>query len=135
MTGQLDIFQPLQPTGVAAHKITTVYHNTTGKNGDELKVAQLKASGQTEKILELFRRHPRTTFTPWEVHFHLGQQLMITSIRRAITTLTDAGHLEKTGERRRSGPAGETSCVWKLKDNRGPLDSTMPVSGSQRPKF
>jgi Fe2+ or Zn2+ uptake regulation protein len=80
-----------------------------------LERATVQASGQAEKILRFFQQHPRTAFTPWDVHLHLGQQLMITSVRRAITTLTDAGHLVKTEERRKSGPADETNCTWKLK--------------------
>lgn len=105
MTDQLDLF---------ASRVSTVYHNTTEKKGAELSEAQTKASKQTETILKLFRDHPRTTFTPWDCFYHMGQQMMITSIRRAITTLTDAGYLEKTGERRRSGPANETSYTWKF---------------------
>ena len=120
MTAQLDIFTTLKtpPTvtsdRVEAIRVSTVYHNTTGKKGDDLNAAQVKASKQTEIILQLFRRHPRTSFTPWDVYNHLGQQMMITSVRRAITTLTDAGHLQRTEERRRSGPAGETNYTWRL---------------------
>lgn len=121
MNAQLDIFQ-CAPSGgltgkvvlVDAKDFSKVYHNTTGKKGYDLNAAQVKASKQTEIILDLFRQHPRTSFTPWDVYNHLGQQMMITSIRRAITTLTDAGHLVKTTERRKSGPANETSFCWKF---------------------
>ena len=106
MNHQLDIFQ--------AHRVGTVYHNTTEKKGEELHKAQIKASGQTEAILKLFQQHPHTSFTPWDVHLHMGQQMMITSIRRAITTLTDSGYLVKTEERRKSGPANETNYTWRL---------------------
>ena len=110
MNHQLDIFQ--------AHRIGPVYHNTTAKTGEDLEKAQVKASGQTEAILKLFQDHPHTSFTPWQIYYHFGQQMMITSIRRAITTLTDGGYLVKTTERRKSGPANETSFCWRLKLNR-----------------
>ncbi len=109
MTAQLDIFSPIQ-----ASRVSTVYHNTTQLKGQELNAAQTRASKQTEVVLRLFQQHPRTGMTPWDVYHHLGQQYMITSIRRSITTLTDAGYLEKTSERRKSGPAGETNYVWRL---------------------
>ena len=40
--------------------------------------------------------------------------MMITSVRRSINTLTKLGYLEKTKERRRSGPANEMNYCWKL---------------------
>jgi len=113
---QLDMFsEMIRDQTLSARRISRVYHNTTAKKGAELERATLKASGQTEKILKFFQQHPHTAFTPWDVHLHLGQQLMITSVRRAITTLTDARYLVKTEERRRSGPAEETNCTWRLK--------------------
>lgn len=90
------------------------YFNTTHLQGEELKEARQRASGQTEKILKFFQQHPYTSFTPWDLYYHFGQQMMVTSIRRAITTLTDAGYLVK-GERRKSGPANETNFTWRLK--------------------
>lgn len=91
-----------------------VHFNTTNLKGKELDKAQTRASKQTEVILSVFQDHPHTWFSPWDVFYHLGQQYMITSVRRAITTLTDAGYLVK-GERKRSGPANEWGYVWKLK--------------------
>lgn len=122
MTSQLDIF-PLKsfnsveddPNILDGRRFSKIFHNTTEKKGVELERAQVKASGQTEIILKVFQQHPRTSFTPWDVWMHLGQQMMITSVRRAITTLTDAGYLVKTEERRKSGPAEETNFTWKLK--------------------
>lgn len=117
---QLDIFTTLKSPPIVtadrveARRVARVYHNTTDKSGTELERVQVKASRQTEQILRFFRQNPHTTFTPWDVHLQLGQQLMITSVRRAITTLTDAGYLVKTGERRR-GLVGEANYTWKLK--------------------
>jgi Fe2+ or Zn2+ uptake regulation protein len=91
-----------------------IFYNTTSKAGDELTQARQAVKGQNEKILKFFQQHPYTWFTPWEIHFHFGQQMFITSIRRAITTLTDQGYLVK-GERKKSGPANETNFTWRLK--------------------
>jgi Fe2+ or Zn2+ uptake regulation protein len=91
-----------------------IFYNTTRLQGEELKVAKTRAANQTDRILKIFQDHPYIWFTPWEIHFYTGQQMMITSVRRAITTLTDQGYLVK-GERRKSGPANETNYTWKLK--------------------
>jgi hypothetical protein len=40
----------------------------------------------------------------------------ITSIRRAMTNLTDAGFLEKT-DHKRKGPKGKAEYIWKVKSN------------------
>lgn len=93
-----------------------IFYNTTHKEGEELKVSRSRVKGQTEKILRFFEQHPRTWFSPWDVYFHMGQQMMITSVRRSITTLTDAGKLEKGGkENRKTGHAGETNYTWRLR--------------------
>jgi hypothetical protein len=114
---QFDLFTTHQsaPT-VTDHK--TVLHgqfyNTNNLSGEELKEKRRKVAGQTAKILKVFEDHPHTTFSPWDLYYHFGQQLMITSIRRAITDLTSGGHLEKC-DRKRSGPANEWNWTWKFK--------------------
>jgi Fe2+ or Zn2+ uptake regulation protein len=97
-----------------AYSLGPVYHNTTSKTGEDLEKAELRASGQTWHILKVFKDYPNLSFTPWDIYDKLERRMMITSIRRAITTLTDGGYLVKTGERRKSGPANETNHVWKL---------------------
>ena len=92
----------------------TTFYNTIHLKGKELERAQVRASGQTEKILKFFRQHPRTWFTPWAVHLHLGQQELITSVRRSITTLTDAGYLVRSEEKVKER-AGASNYQWKLK--------------------
>jgi Fe2+ or Zn2+ uptake regulation protein len=106
---QLDLFHLPD----VRNMIGPVYFNTTSKKGDELEKARVRASGQTEAVLKLFQNHPNTTFSVWEVHFRLGQQYSKSWIGRAITTLTDAGHLEKC-EKRRNGPYNENSYTWRL---------------------
>ena len=108
MTTQLDIF---------ASRFSTVYHNTTHLKGEELRHEQTRASNQDEVVLKFFRNSPYQSFTPYQVYFGLGQQFDRNSVRRAITDLTDAGHLVKTEERRRS-PAGRMNYCWKLNPHR-----------------
>lgn len=92
------------------------FFNTTRLSGQELKDARKKATGQTAVILSVFEDHPDTWFTPWDIFYKLDQRHMITSIRRAITTLT--GEYLVKGERKRSGPANETNYTWKLKQTK-----------------
>lgn len=115
---QFDLFTTYKnaPTVTDAHTAATPlhkYYNTTNLSGDELKEKRHKVAGQTAKILKVFEDHPHTLFTPWDVYYHFGQQIMITSIRRAITDLTTDGHLVKC-DRKRSGPANERNWTWRL---------------------
>jgi hypothetical protein len=60
---------------------------------------------QNEVVLSVFKSHPDTAFTPYEIETVLksmGYSFLITSIRRAINTLTNGIKSKKTGE-------------WKLK--------------------
>ena len=58
---------------------------------------------------------------PWQVHGLLsarGHAWPITSIRRAITTLTKRGLLVKTTRGRHQGPEGAREHVWALPASR-----------------
>ena len=91
------------------------YYNTTELAGDELKKAWSDAETQELKILVLFREHPRVTFTPFEVMRHVfpDGRTPITSVRRAITNLTDSGALVKTPHQR-EGEYGKVCYCWRL---------------------
>ena len=110
---QLDLFRP----HIEAYRMPVVYHNTTQLRGAELDKEQIRASNQDEIVLKFFKSSPYQSFTPYQVYFGLGQQFDRNSVRRAITDLTDAGHLVKTDERRRS-PAGKMNYCWKLNPHR-----------------
>ena len=92
------------------------FYNTISLKGDELKEAEEKAETQEDKVLDFFQRHSRWHYTPWEVRrlVFAGSNVPITSVRRAINNLTDAGKLEKTDEKR-VGPYGKPSYAWALK--------------------
>ena len=115
---QFDLFTTHKTTPtVADHKTAPLhgrFYNTTGLTDQDLINQRRRVSGQTERILKVFEQHPHTAFSPWDVYYHLGQQAMITSVRRAITDLTSEGYLQKC-ERKRSGPANEWNWTWKLK--------------------
>lgn len=73
------------------------YHNTNCEVGEELQTSHEKALLQQNRILSYFQTFPQDTFTPEEVHKALySDNTPLTSIRRAITNLTEAGRLTKT---------------------------------------
>lgn len=87
----------------------TFYRTVPEEPGDRQRIGR-----QTARILGLFLNSPRTEFTPFAVCMHFGQQWPITSIRRAITDLTEWGYLEKTGNMRRE-LLGKMNHTWRLK--------------------
>lgn len=90
------------------------YFNTTHLNGKELKQAIQAAEGQEAKIMAFFEGRPHGNYTPWEVQDFIGLvNTPITSIRRAITNLTDAGKLKKTTVQR-PGPYRNVAYAWEL---------------------
>ena len=120
MTAQLDIFiQPpgkkLSEFGVEASRVSTVYHNTTNLKGQELNAAQTRASTEAEIVLKVFQNDPHGKFTPWDIYERVGHRIIKGNIGRAITTLTTAGYLEKTNEKKQSGLYRRTNYCWKLR--------------------
>lgn len=93
------------------------FHNTIGLLPSEHREKDKKAINQSEKILALFKESPHCDFTPSEVYLKFGQQYPLTSIRRAITNLTDAGDLIRT-DKKRKGLYNEDNYTWKLNLNR-----------------
>jgi len=91
-----------------------MFHNTINLLPSEKVEREVKAVNQNEKILKLFQDNRYSDFTPAEVYLRFGQQIPLTSIRRAISDLTKAGDLVKT-DKRRKGIYNEINCVWKLK--------------------
>jgi len=80
------------------------YFNTTNAKGEELKGYQNKADTQDDKILSFFKSNPLDNFTPEEVWRKIfNGETPLTSVRRAITNLKNAGDLEKTKIKREGG--------------------------------
>lgn len=90
------------------------YYNTTNLEGEDLAEAKSQARTQQDRILTFFEEHPGALFTPFEVREGAEMhQTPITSVRRAMTNLTDDGELVKT-ELTRLGKFGANNYTWRL---------------------
>jgi len=77
-----------------------MYFNSTEESGQMLMSFTNSADAQDIIILELFQDNPDRALTAWEALKKLeakGHSFLITSVRRAITTLTKQGLLVNTG--------------------------------------
>lgn len=96
------------------------YFNTTHVVGKPLGEYEKKAANQEEKILRYFLTRPRMLATPsmiWEELFKQSASMRatvpITSVRRALTNLTNEGDLIKTGHQKK-GAFGRPEYFWKI---------------------
>ena len=93
-----------------------VYYNTNNETGVDLTESWIKAAKQNELILRLFRANPNEALTPNDIHNMCNacdKDWPITSIRRAINTLTESGNLTKTNELR-EGKYGKKTHTSKF---------------------
>lgn len=99
------------------------FHNSVKLTGSNLAKAELAAKTQEEKVLLFFKQRPWSAFSPSRVHKLMlmegliAETVPITSIRRALTNLTEENKLEQTGDQV-DGPLGKPEHVWKLKKSR-----------------
>ena len=93
-----------------------MYHNTTESTQPELSKYREKAQSQEELILDWFKTY-RQTAGPTKIHNTVFQayHTPITSIRRAMTDLTNAGELVKT-DKQVKGAYGRSEFQWCLAD-------------------
>jgi hypothetical protein len=90
-----------------------IFYNTNHLRGNELKQRRITAEGQCRAILDFFKGNAAGYFTPFEVQTYTGmQKTPITSIRRALNTLTASGLIIKT-EVMRNGDYGVQNHTWK----------------------
>lgn len=99
----------------------SAFFNSTHEAGPELVKYQAAAEQQNETVLRVFYAM-RRPLSPSQVLAYYpnppGALLPpLTSIRRAITTLTQAGALVKT-ETKRKGVYGRSEFVWRLPEDR-----------------
>ncbi len=89
------------------------YYNTTNETGETLALSNKKAKFQDEIILDFFIKNKNFAYTPEEVHRSVFgfKDVPLTSTRRAISNLTEAGHLLKT-ETKRIGMYGKAQHCW-----------------------
>ena len=91
----------------------TSYYNTTQATHPELGQYEKKAKSQEERILEWFRKGVLDA-PPSEIRYCLfDTEVPITSVRRALTNLTNNGDLVKTDVQFK-GPYGRPEFLWKL---------------------
>ena len=88
------------------------FYNTINENPSELARSQIKAKTQEQKIINCFKQYERP-LSPWMVLSISGLNCPITSIRRAMTNLSDDGKLEKTKDFV-MGNYGKKEHLWCL---------------------
>ncbi len=94
---------------------TPHFYNTTNLSGAELDTARRKATKQDDRVMLIYKAKNRP-MSPSEVHSIYQawfNRCPLTSMRRAITTLTDSGQLTHTGTLR-PGPFGAKEGVWRV---------------------
>lgn len=95
------------------------YFNTTNLAGQDLYAKVRQTKSQNELVLEFFKQNPTSLYTPFDVQDAVWppgrvlKQPPITSVRRALTSLTKAGKLVKTNVRI-TGAEGEKNYCWTL---------------------
>jgi Fe2+ or Zn2+ uptake regulation protein len=92
------------------------FHNTIDIAGKSLKAAKKKVNEQDALIMTYFKKHPYAMPTPWQVLDWLkenGHDMLITSVRRSLTNLSDAGKLIKSHVMFK-GPQGKPNHAWML---------------------
>jgi len=73
-----------------------LFYNTTELSGEELSDSRFRAGKLNRKVLTFFQTHSYENYTPEETWKRLGiNNYPLTSVRRAITSLTSLGRLEK----------------------------------------
>ena len=97
-----------------------MYYNTTNETGSLLKTNLKQANNQTELTLAVFQTYPNDNLSAYDVWEFLinnetiNEETPLTSIRRAITDLTDCNRLVKT-DKKILGGAGRKTYTWRLK--------------------
>jgi len=88
-----------------------VFFNTIKESGETLKKSKEDANKQEQRIMELMTE-PCTPFEVHEKYCSKHPEVPITSIRRAMSNLTDKGDLIKTDEKKKE-KYGKANYIWK----------------------
>ena len=97
-----------------------MYYNTTREEGVQLKLNIEKAHNQKHKVLSVFQKNPTQNYCADDIFRVLTERdeintnTPLTSIRRAITDLTNDDYIVKT-DKRVMGSAGRKTYTWRLK--------------------
>ena len=94
-----------------------MYYNTNEEEGTILNSSRKNAVKQEDLVLGIFKKYRAQNLTPEEVSDaleHDGHVYPITSIRRAITDLTNKDVLSKT-DHMRMGSWNKMTHAWRVK--------------------
>jgi uncharacterized membrane protein YhiD involved in acid resistance len=95
-----------------------VFHDTVPLPLEQLEKGRKKAIRQQDKILTIFRSNPNRSFTPYQIQeiyqMVYGENILITSVRRSITDLTNEG----TGRLRKGEYGDQVKEKWNTNNNR-----------------
>jgi Fe2+ or Zn2+ uptake regulation protein len=94
---------------------TLSFHNTTNLIGQQLQDSIQTAERQDEVIEKIFIQ-AANALSPSKVHSYCemkGYNYLLTSVRRTINTLTNAGKLAHTGKSVTS-PYGRPEGLWQI---------------------
>ncbi len=92
------------------------FNSVAGQGVEDVAAYTLINDDQNSNILAIFKTNPDKAFTPYMIEEELikiKKNYLITSIRRALTTLTEEGSLVKT-EATVMCRHGRTSHLWEL---------------------
>jgi hypothetical protein len=90
------------------------YHVRNRVPIEDLRRGRKAAARQEDVILKFFEEHPNQGHTPFAVLAGTGLNCPITSVRRAMTDLTNANKLVKETNNQRLEIFGVRNCVWRL---------------------
>lgn len=93
--------------------MNVVYFRTTAMPGDSLQQAIASAKDQNAAVLSIY--DCGLSLSPsqvWEIGKSAGRKWLLTSVRRSISVLEDAGSLLKTSAHR-NGPHGRPETLWR----------------------
>jgi len=105
------------------------YYNTIEEVGNALTESNKKTRKQEDLIYALFQKR-NEPLSPSMVLSQSGLNCPITSIRRAITDLTNSGRIVKT-DRQVKGMYGKAEHLWELPD----IEEPKQVSLFNTPKY
>ena len=94
-----------------------MYYNTNNEMGLTLKESDSNSNKQEDVILDFFKSNSHVTgFAPHTINSLALPNVPITSVRRALTNLTDKGHLAKC-DIMVKGNYGKMVHCWMLTKN------------------
>ena len=101
------------------NKDHTSYYNTNNESGKTLITSKTRANKQELKVLRFFQSNNQAErFSPEDIlnQVDFGRSVPLTSVRRAMTNLTQAGYLKKTSLMKK-GQFGKQIHTWQISND------------------